>query len=50
MSRQEEKSYKEIAATLDISVKTVEGQMGRAFRQLRAFFAEKKFEKNFDPE
>lgn len=50
MSRLEEKSYKEIAATLDISIKTVEGQMSRAFRQLRAFFAEKKFEKSFDPE
>ena len=38
MSRQQEKSYKEIAAALDISVKTVEGQMSRAFRILREFF------------
>ncbi len=39
MSRQQEKSYKEIAAALEISVKTVEGQMSRAFRILREFFA-----------
>ncbi len=42
MSRQQEKSYKEIAATLDISVKTVENQIGRAFRLLRAFFGEQR--------
>ncbi len=50
MSRQQEKSYKEIAATLDISVKTVEGQMGRAFRLLREFFAEERLKKNYDVE
>ena len=36
LSRQERLSYPEIAATLGISVKTVESQMTRAFRQLRA--------------
>jgi len=35
MSRFEELTYKEIAAKLDISVKTVENQMGKALRVLR---------------
>jgi len=36
LSRYEELSYKEIAARLDISVKTVENQMGKALKVLRA--------------
>ena len=36
LSRYEEKSYKEIAADLDISVKTVENQISKALRILRA--------------
>lgn len=35
LSRQEEMSYKEIAEHLDISVKTVENQMGKALQILR---------------
>lgn len=35
LSRFEDKSYKEIAATLDISLKTVENQMGKAIKRLR---------------
>lgn len=35
LSRFEEKSYQEIADTLDISIKTVENQMGKALRLLR---------------
>ncbi|MEN0003114.1 MAG: RNA polymerase sigma-70 factor [Bacteroidota bacterium] len=35
MSRFEDLSYKEIAAQLDISVKTVENQMGKALKLLR---------------
>ena len=35
LSRDEELSYKEIAAALDISVKTVENQMGKALKILR---------------
>ncbi len=35
LSRDSEMTYKEIAEELNISVKTVEGQMGRALRQLR---------------
>jgi len=35
MSRFEELTYKEIAAKLEISVKTVENQMGKALRVLR---------------
>jgi RNA polymerase sigma-70 factor (ECF subfamily) len=35
LSRFEEMSYKEIAGTLDISVKTVENQMGKALQILR---------------
>lgn len=36
LSREHELSYAEIATTLEISVKTVETQMGRALRQLRS--------------
>ena len=35
LSRHEELSYKEIAAKLEISVKTVENQMGKALRVMR---------------
>ena len=35
LSRYEEKSYKEIAEHLNISVKTVENQMGKALKRLR---------------
>jgi len=35
LSREEQLSYKEIAETLQISVKTVENQMGKALRILR---------------
>jgi RNA polymerase sigma-70 factor (ECF subfamily) len=35
LSREEEMSYKEIAAAMEISVKTVENQMGKALRILR---------------
>lgn len=35
LSRHEELSYKEIAAKLDISIKTVENQMGKALRVMR---------------
>jgi RNA polymerase sigma-70 factor, ECF subfamily len=35
MSRFEEKKYQEIAAALDISIKTVEAHMSRALRSLR---------------
>jgi RNA polymerase sigma-70 factor, ECF subfamily len=35
LSREKELSYKEIAASLDISVKTVENQMGKALKILR---------------
>ena len=38
LSRFEELSYKEIAQTLNISVKTVENQMGKALKLLRDFF------------
>jgi RNA polymerase sigma-70 factor (ECF subfamily) len=36
LSRYSEMSYAEIAEALDISVKTVENQMGRALRELRS--------------
>lgn len=35
LSRQEEMSYKEIAAKLEISIKTVENQMGKALKVMR---------------
>ncbi|WP_346756418.1 RNA polymerase sigma-70 factor [Agaribacillus aureus] len=35
LSRYEEMSYSEIAAHLDVSVKTVENQMGKALRRIR---------------
>jgi RNA polymerase sigma-70 factor (ECF subfamily) len=35
LSRYSEMSYAEIADALDISVKTVENQMGKALRELR---------------
>src|ERR1051325_711611 len=39
LSRQDDLSYQEIAVSLGLSVKTVEGQMARAFRHLRAGLA-----------
>ena len=39
MSRQEGLTYQEIADALDLSVKTVEAQMTRAFRLLRKALA-----------
>lgn len=36
LSRNEELSYKEIAETLDVSIKTVEAQMSKALKVLRA--------------
>jgi RNA polymerase sigma-70 factor (ECF subfamily) len=41
LSREEQLSYKEIAEMLQISVKTVENQMGKALRIMREhlFFA-----------
>ena len=39
MSRQEGLTYAEIAEALDLSVKTVEAQMARAFRHLRQALA-----------
>jgi RNA polymerase sigma-70 factor, ECF subfamily len=39
MSRQNGLSYQEIASALGLSIKTVEGQMARAFRLLRAALA-----------
>ncbi|NBP69900.1 MAG: RNA polymerase sigma-70 factor [Cytophagia bacterium] len=38
LSREDELSYKEIAAILNISVKTVEAQMGIALKRFRATF------------
>lgn len=35
LSRVEEMSYKQIAAELDVSIKTVENQMGSALKKLR---------------
>lgn len=40
MSRREGKTYAEIAAALQISVKTVDAQMGRALRRIRAHVSE----------
>lgn len=37
MSRKNELSYKEIAARLNISVKTVENHMGQALKKMRSF-------------
>lgn len=42
-SRFEEKTYQEIATELDISIKTVEAQMGKALRILRTILADKTF-------
>jgi len=42
LSRFENKKYKEIAEILDISIKTVENQMGKALRMLREYL-----EKNY---
>lgn len=43
MSRKEGKSYKEIADELEVSVKTVENQMGHALKKLRALLKEHHF-------
>jgi len=40
LSRLGDLSYKQIASTLDISVKTVENQMGKALKLLRGFMKE----------
>lgn len=40
LSRESKRSYKEIAEELDLSVKTVENQMGRALRMMRALLKE----------
>ena len=40
MSRYEELKYKEIAEKLNLSVKTVEAQMGKALKYLRLHLAE----------
>ncbi|MCO6497168.1 MAG: RNA polymerase sigma-70 factor [Chitinophagaceae bacterium] len=42
LSRLSRQSYKEIAETMGISVKTVENQMGKALRILREFVREKR--------
>lgn len=42
LSRMSKQSYKEIADTLDISVKTVENQIGKALKILRIYVKEKK--------
>lgn len=39
MSRYEDKTYKEIAETLSLSVKTVENQMGKALMLMRRYLA-----------
>jgi RNA polymerase sigma-70 factor (ECF subfamily) len=39
LSRYEEMSYREIADSLQISVKTVENQMGKALRQMRQYLS-----------
>ncbi len=41
LSRMSKLTYQQIADTLDISIKTVENQMGKALRILRAFLQEK---------
>lgn len=40
LSRFEDKSYKEIAEIMEISIKTVENQMGKALKTLRVALAE----------
>ena len=42
-SREDGMTYKDIAADMDISVKTVENQMGRALRKMRALLKEHHF-------
>lgn len=42
LSREEELSYKEIAASLNISIKTVEAQMSIALKRFRAIFEDTK--------
>ena len=43
LSRKSGLTYKEIAEELDISVKTVENQMGRALRMMRAVLSKEEF-------
>jgi len=43
LSRQSGYTYKEIASSMKISVKTVENQMGRALKQMKTFLKEHNF-------